>query len=311
MRGVAEVNRVRGSYQVTFHGRPPLRPVARPLLDFRERIDWLDAEGLRRQVVAPWIDLDGQGLPAGPGADWARCLNDSLAEAVSDSGGRLLANATVHLADPDAAAAELERAVGELGMAGCQLPSDVPGGDLADRRYDVLWQTAVRLGVPLLLHPAAVGPASGVTGIGDLAGVYGRPLDTTLSAARLVMSGLFDRHPGLRVVLAHGGGMLPYQAGRLDRKQAEGSMGRELSRLPSDYLRRFFYDSVLLRAEAIRFLVDFAGPGQVVLGSDYPFSKNAPPLRAPVSAAGFDEATSRLVIAGNADRVYWRQQATL
>lgn len=252
-------------YVVTFPGSSALRPVGGIMLDFEQRLDWLNGQGMEHQLLAPWLDVHGQSLPAGHGRDWVRLLNDGMAESVASSGGRLRAHATLHLADAEEAARELERSVRELGMTSCMLPTHFPQGELWEDRYDVLWEAAASLRAPVVLHPPTESPSACMFGgMPELKGLYGRPIDTTVTASQLIVTGVLDRFPDLQVVLVHGGGFLPYQAGRFDRDFAAGDGPR-----PSEHIRRFHYDTVLMSAPALRFLFDLVGTGQVVIGSDY------------------------------------------
>lgn len=290
-------------YVVRFPGEQPLRPVAGNMLRFEERLGWLDGQGMRQQLVAPWLDVHGQQLPAADGGTWVRELNDAMAEAVAPSGGRLLAHATLHLADAGTAARELERAVTGLGMTGCMLPTHFPGGELSDARYDAVWEAAQSLAVPVVLHPPTESPsACAFEGLSHLRGVYGRTLDTTLAATQLIVTGVLDRFPDLRLVLVHGGGFLPYQTGRLDREYVGGD-----APLPSELVRRFHYDTVAMSAPALRLLFDLVGAGQVMIGSDYaagPKERPGAGITKALEETGEDEATRRLVLRDTAEALF-------
>src|SRR6185436_20970277 len=95
-------------YLLTFPGAQTLRPIEGVMIDYVERLKWMDGQSMRQQLIAPWLDIHGQELPAADGQEWVRQLNDAMAEQVAGSGGRLSAYATLHLADPKAAAQELE-----------------------------------------------------------------------------------------------------------------------------------------------------------------------------------------------------------
>ena len=232
--GGVEVADVEGGYVLTFPGRESLRPAAGIMLDFTRRLGWLDSQGMEQQLIGPWLDVHGQELPTSDGAVWVRELNDAMAQTVSESGGRLRAHATLHLAEPRAAARELERCANALAMTGCMIPTDLPEGALHENRYDALWEAAQSLGVPLVLHPLMDGPAACMfRHLPRFKNLYGRTIDTTVAAAQLILAGVFDRYPDLRLVLVHGGGFLPYQSDRLDRE-----FGKE-GLLPSDHVKRF------------------------------------------------------------------------
>ncbi len=299
-----EFDRHDGGCTVTFAGHRALRPMPRRMLDFQKRLEWLDEQGMRRQIVAPWLDVQGQQLDTARGTAWVRELNDFMAEAVADSGGRLVGHATLYMGDPGAAARELERCHGDLGMHGCMIPAHPPGADIADRGYDVLWGAAESMGVPVVLHPVTDGPATQAPSMADFAGLYARLIDTTTAATRLILAGVLDRFPALRLVLVHGGGLLPYQTGRLDREQ-EGRPNRWGMNVPlSEYVRRCYFDTVLMSGPAIRLLLDLVGRDHVVIGSDYPFSVGAPPLTESVNQATGDLETRAAVVHANAVRLF-------
>jgi aminocarboxymuconate-semialdehyde decarboxylase len=251
-----------------------------PMADEARRTTWCAEQGLAGQVLSPWMDV--QPTPIMPAADarsLARRLNEQLAELAGSTGATAGALASVAAAhDPDQAADDLVDAV-RLGLCGLLLstnPSETY--DLTDRRYDALWAAAEELGVPIMLHPPTDGPSARLTGGGQFGNIYGRLIDTTLTAARLVISGIFDRHPGLELVLVHGGGFLPYQLGRLDGGHPLlGDSAPDLDRgRPSAYLDAFSYDTVALAPEAVRFLVELVGQERVLLGTDYPFTLGGP-----------------------------------
>jgi aminocarboxymuconate-semialdehyde decarboxylase len=284
--GGVQVDLVDNTYVLTFAGQRPLRPIGGRMLDFaNQRLEWLDAEQMERQLVGPWLDVHGQELSTTDGQEWVRRLNNSMAESVAPAAGRLAAYATVHLADPRVAAHELERAVRELGMIGCIIPTSSPTSHLDAPAFDALWETAQHLGVAVMLHPPTIGPASCVPGMDKFGGLYGRLIETTLAAARILLAGVLDRFPELRLILVHGGGFLPYQTGRLDN-----NFGSPAG-LPSDYVKRFYFDTVLLHSHAIAMLLDLVGAERLMIGSDYPFSVGAPPLTQALLETAADEAS--------------------
>jgi aminocarboxymuconate-semialdehyde decarboxylase len=299
--GGVDVAGADGGYVVTFPGRKPLRPAAGIMLDFTKRLGWLDSQGMQ-QLIGPWLDVHGQELPANDGQVWVRQLNDAMAETVSDSGRRLLAHATLHLADPQAAARELERCVKQLGMTGCMIPTDLPEGALHQNRYDALWEAAQSLGVPIVLHPLMDGPAACMFhDTPRFRNLYGRTIDTTIVATQLILAGVFDRYPKLRPVLVHGGGFLPYQSGRLDRE-----FGKD-GKLPSDDIKRFYYDTVFMSAPALQLLFGLVGTGQVMIGSDYaagPVERSVGKLTDALDATGIESGERRKVVRDTAEAIF-------
>lgn len=300
--GGVDVAAADGGYVLTFPGCAPLRPCAGIMLDFSKRLDWLDAQGMRQQLIGPWLDVHGQELPPADGQEWVRQLNNAMAETVSNSGRRLLAHATLHLAEPQAAARELERAVTRLGMTGCMMATDLPRGELHEDRFDALWEAAQSLDIPIVLHPMMDGPASCMfQKFPRFKNLYGRTIDTTIVAARLIIAGVFDRFPRLRLVLVHGGGFLPYQSGRLDRE-----FGKD-GKLPSDGIKRFYYDTVFMSTPALQLLFSMVGTGQVMIGSDYaagPVERPGPTLTAALDATGIKAAARKKVVRETAESIF-------
>jgi aminocarboxymuconate-semialdehyde decarboxylase len=292
-----------GGYVLTFPGCKPLRPATGIMLDFTQRLSWLDQQGMTQQLIGPWLDVHGQELPPSEGQAWVRVLNDAMAETLTQSGGRLAAHATLHLADPQAAAKELERCVFTLGMTGAMIATNLPTGELHEGRFDALWEAAQSLAVPVILHPLMDGPAACMfEQLPRFKNLYGRLIDTTVTATQLILGGVFDRYPKLRLVLVHGGGFLPYQTGRLDREFA--AQGR---RLPSDYVKSLYYDTAIMSAPALRMLLDLVGTGQVMIGSDYaagPVERPGPKLTDALDAVGLDAASRRRVLRDTAESLF-------
>ena len=305
-----QVERNGDSYVLTFPGKKPLRPVGGIMLEFNERLDWLDQQDLAQQMVAPWLDIAGQDLPASAGDGWVRLLNDSLAEAVAETGGRLLPHATLHLEDPEIAARELARAASELNMTGAMIPSQLDNGRLAEPRFDALWEAAESLQIPIVIHPPTHAPSNCLFDDFPEATFIGRGIDTTLTGIQLIVTGVFDRFPDLRLVLVHGGGFLPYQTGRFDAEALRGGKSTEesgLKRPPSEYVRTFYYDTTLMSAPALRFLFDLVGAGQVMIGSDYaarPVEHGVDRLIGAIEDTGAGDEVIRQVLRENAARLF-------
>lgn len=203
-----------------------------------------------------------------------RFINDAGAELARRGGGRLHALATVPLNDPRAAAEELRRARTELGVVGVEIGTSVGDVMLDDPSLEPFFAAAEGLGTPILVHPytnmiAAPGPA--LAGY-HLANVIGNPVETFVAAARLIVGGVFDRHPDLRVQLVHAGGAFPYQLFRLDHAwEVRGETRSRAQQRPSEYLRNFLFDTVTFDPRALAFLIELAGPDRVLFGSDLPF----------------------------------------
>lgn len=199
----------------------------------------------------------------------ARTVNDSLAE-IAATRDRFTALATLPLNDPTASVTEWERATGELGLPGTMLYSNVNGVALWDERYWPLWERASDANAVMYIHPTY---PLGVEAMVDywLMPLVGFLMDTTLAAAGIVYSGVVERFSGIRWVLGHLGGAVPYLAERFDRGyEAFADCRANITKPPSEYLRGFYYDTVNFDLGALAFALDFAGPDRVIAGSDYP-----------------------------------------
>jgi aminocarboxymuconate-semialdehyde decarboxylase len=145
------------------------------------------------------------------------------------------------------------------------------GRPLGDPAFDPIWKAAAELGVPIVLHPFLL-EAVERFGRHYLHNLVGYPFETTLAAASLIFGGTLDRFPTLDVVLVHGGGFLPYHIGRFDRGHVTRAEARaDGAALPSAYLRRFHYDTLVQFPQALAYLVKVVGEDRVLLGSDHPF----------------------------------------
>lgn len=236
-------------------------------IDFRE--DALRKEGIDMQILTfttPGTQIETPERSV----ELARIVNNSFAKIKKDHISRFTALATLPMNDVDASINELERAFGELGFKGVMLYSNINGIALSDQRFWPLYRKANDLNAVFYIHPNF---PVGVEAMTDywLMPLVGFTFDTTLAAAKLVFSGVVERFPNIRWVLAHLGGAIPYLAERLDRGYFAFKECREqISQPPSEYLRKFYYDSVNFDVRALQLGVDFAGADHILAGSDYP-----------------------------------------
>lgn len=231
----------------------------------------MDGRGLDLSVMSISPTLFFYWIGASDAASFARYANDALADVVRRAEGRLTGVATLPMQDPDAAAVELRRAVEELSLRGAHIGTSVEGAYLDEPRFAPVFEAADALGVPLILHPYYVGPRPGLEPF-YLTNLFGNPLDTALCASRLIFSGVFEAHPNLELILVHAGGFLPYQIGRLDHGwSVRPEPKAQLERKPSEYLDRFFYDTISHHDSALAWLVELVGDERVLLGTDLPY----------------------------------------
>jgi aminocarboxymuconate-semialdehyde decarboxylase len=269
--GGISVERTEGKCLITLPNGQRLRPLPTGMSDGPGRGQWMKQQSVADQLVAPWMDVQGNGFERDNGVAWSSALNDAMAEGLGSIEERAHLLATVYPADPDAAIREMLRARDELGAVGVMLATHFPQGSAADAALEPFWTAAAEQQIPIVLHPPIAGPASAIEGDKDFRSLYGRTLETSLVATRMIIDGLFDRLPDLRIILVHGGGFLPYQAGRLDQQVSDGKIASQTSEVPSSYLEKFYYDTAMLDPAVVKFLTERV-PDRVVVGTDYPFT---------------------------------------
>ncbi len=277
-------------------------PIGPDLVDLELRIARLDRRGVDVQLLAPFMDVLGYQLPGAAGADWSRLVNDELAAEAARRPDRLRAVGTLPLQAPELAVAEADRVVRDLGMAGIQVGSRVGETELDDPALEPVWATLAELGTVVVLHPLGKLCTPGMAEHG-LAHLVGRPTETTTAVSRMLLSGVLTRHPGLRIVVVHGGGFLPLQVGRVAKAVAADAARRE--RFWADY-GQLWFDTVVNDPRALAGLVAMVGPDRVVLGTDDPFALGDDDPVATVTAAGLGAADRAALLGGNAARLLAR-----
>jgi aminocarboxymuconate-semialdehyde decarboxylase len=271
--------------------------------DLERRLSDMAASQVDMQVlsVCPQTFLYAQ--PPELTAAFARIQNEELARVVKAHPDRFLAIATVPMQAPKLAADELRHAMRTLGLRGMQIGSNVAGKNLDDPELEPVWATAAELGAFILLHPINV---AGMDRLGSyyLNNLIGNPLDTTIAAACLVFSGVLERHPSLKICLAHGGGFVPYQAGRfLHGWHVRAEPKRKLPKPPTDSLARFYFDTIVHSQEVLEFLVSHVGADRVLLGSDYPFDMGAREGVQQIRGSSMASADQSTILGGLARRL--------
>ena len=270
-------------------------------IDFRERV--LAEHGVDTQVITLTTPGTHVESPA-TAARFAALVNDAFASVVQTKSGRFAALATLPLNDPGASVKELERACRELGFRGAMLFSNVNGIAVSDQRFWPMYEAANDLGAVLYIHPTS---PVGVEAMTDfwLMPLVGFLMDTTLAAAKLVFSGVPERFPRIRWALCHLGGAIPYLAARLDRGfEAFSECRANISRRPSDYLRRFYYDTVNFDRQAIALAIAFAGTDHILAGSDYPHQIGSiPKMLEAIRSLDIPEQDKAAILGGNAARL--------
>jgi aminocarboxymuconate-semialdehyde decarboxylase len=290
-------------------GADRVGPAGAGITDVAGRLRWMDEHAIAEQWVSPWIDLfTWHRFPPEEGRRWAAAVNETLADAVKGSSGRLRLVPAVDLSAGPAAAADDVTALAERFGSPAVMLSTHPAGvsSAADESLEPLWARLADAGLPVLLHPPVNGPSSAFLPP-VLQNVAGRPIETSSAVLQLMAGGILHRLPGLRVIVVHGGGFLPYQASRLDGLVRAGLLARtRRTDAPSSLLRRLFYDTVTLDPLSVEFLVRRVGASQVLLGSDRPFPITDPDPVGTIRAADLSPADRQEICCGNARALAWR-----
>jgi hypothetical protein len=286
-------------------------PLAANLLDLGERrLAAMDAAGIDLQVIShttPGV----QHLDAETAVPLAREANDALARAIAEHPDRFAGFATLPTSVPEAAADELERGVTELGFKGAMINGHTNGRFLDDRAFDVLLARAARLGVPLYLHPAEPVPAvrdAYYQGFDPAvswflsAAAFGWHAETGVHVLRMVLGGVFDRHPELSLVIGHMGEMLPFMLQRVDDNLPPKVTG--LDRLPSEYVLSNVHitSSGLFSIPPLQCALMVFGIERVLFSVDWPYATNEDGRRL-LDTAPLSPGDMELFAHGNAERV--------
>jgi aminocarboxymuconate-semialdehyde decarboxylase len=260
--------------------------------------------GIERVLLCPWVPLLFYGVQADEALRRCRLQNEGLARLRRERPDRVSVLGAVPLQDPELAAAELEELMRSGAFAGVEVAASVEGTYLGDVRFEPFWAAAERTGALVFVHPTTRGFAAPVFGEHYLWNLVGNPMETTITAAHMVLAGVLERHPALKVLLAHAGGAIVSLRGRLRHgAQTIAAAGDALSQ-PADVLvGRFLFDTVTHDPALLRALVDAVGAERVLLGSDYPFDMADPHPVQTVRAAGLGQEAQDALLFGNAERV--------
>lgn len=273
--------------------------IAPKLATAEAKIADMDRLGVDMQLLSPapaqyyyWAEPDAARQAA-------RMINDKIAATVAAHPDRFAGLGTIPMQDPQMAVAELRRCMGELGLKGVEISTSVSGAELSEERFRPFFAAAEELSAFVFMHPMGFSHGERLNQH-YFNNVIGNPLDTTVAVSHLIFGGVLDDHPGLRICLAHGGAYLASYSGRMDHAYRTRSDCQCCKRLPSSYLKDFWYDTVVFDPDQLRALVARYGADRVLMGSDYPFDMGEPDPVGFVRSAGLGEATENLILGGNA-----------
>ncbi len=268
-------------------------------------LEQLRAVGVDGAVLSPWVSmLPYHERDLGLAREVCEVWNHGLSKICANHPGRLWAFGAIPLWDPTTAGRMLAELRRYPGLVGVEVTASVQGRLVGDDSFLPFWEAVHALDLAVFVHPDA--RSLGLAALSDfyLWNTVGNPLETTVAAAHMVMSGVLERFPGLRVVLAHGGGALPVLKGRMRHAQAVRPEAR--TRLKEDVaksVRRFLYDTVTHDPARLRYLVEEVGPDRVLLGSDFPFDMGLSQPVEFVKSAKLDAQVEARVLRHNAVQV--------
>ena len=290
----------RGREIVSRDGKPYLTQLKAEFSDLDLRLSIMDSQGVDIQALSPASTYFFYWMAAEESLEYAQWLNDRLAEAVAKHPKRLVALGSVPMQDSAKAVGELERAMGKLGLRGVEIASNINGRYFDDPAFNPFWEAAQALDALIFVHPNQVVGADRMKEF-NLANLIGNPTDTSLAIAKLIFSGVLERYPRLKFLLAHAGGFLPYTWGRLDRGyRIQDSETAKISKPPGEYLKLLNFDTITHSTMALEYLVANFGADHVVLGSDYPYDMGDPEPVASLGAARIDRAGLEQIASANA-----------
>lgn len=288
-----------GRFRFAFMGGAPTRPLLPKLIDLEQRRTWMRDQGIDHQVYGGWLDMFGYELPADEGEAWNRFLTGHLA-AAADAAPEFSALASVPLQDGARAAAVLNDAM-DQGLAGAMIGTQPfgSGGNLDDPQLDPFWQAASRREAVIYLHPLFGCPDDRLNDYG-LQNAVGRGVDTTIALSRLICSGHLTRYPGMKLVVSHGGGAIPFMLGRLGRNAQIGDGLAD----PYAEFQQLYFDTVVFDPGALHFLIEASDVGKLMLGSDYPFPIGDHAPLGVIERSNLNEVDTQAVLGGTAARLF-------
>ncbi|MDQ0597179.1 aminocarboxymuconate-semialdehyde decarboxylase [Streptomyces canus] len=278
---------------------PMVRSIVPKATDVSLRLAAMDAQGVDIQLVSPspshyhyWADEE-------TAEKVYRLANEATAAHCAQGPDRLRGLGIVPLQHPEQAVRALSHAL-DQGLSGVEISSHAPGRELSDPAYEPLWALAETTGAILFLHPFGCTLDERLDRW-YLSNVVGQPTENAVALSHLIFSGVLDRHPGLKIVAAHGGGYLPTHIGRSDHAwSARSDASAGCAHPPSSYLGRIWFDSLVHDPHVLRELVRAAGADRVLLGSDFPFDMGTEDPVGALRAARLSYPDFHAVRGGNA-----------
>ena len=275
--------------------------IAAKHLDPKSRFPDLDRMGIDIQLISYNFPTDCYWMDGETGLQAARILNDTVAEFCAQAPDRYYPIGAVPMQDPPRAIAEMERVKRE-GFRAILISSVVRDKELGDPMLDPFWAAAEKLGMPIFVHPQGFSHPDRLAKYFEWNSVA-QPLEEALAMQSLIYEGVMDRFPKLKLCIHHGGGYLVFYAGRADRAYLTRPEVSHLKRSPSEYMRKFWYDTVIFNRDMLEFLARKVGVDKVMMGTDYPVFMGEDDPVGFVNGARLSREDKRKILSDNAAKL--------
>ena len=293
-----------GNTRTADHQRKLRAQLDRKLTSIEQRLKDMDRMGIDVQAISTSPLQYYYGVDADLGRQTSRTINERLAEIAASHPERFVALGTAPMQDPGLAVKELEHCMRKLGFRGMEIGTNVAGVEIADPRYERFWSKAEALGAVVFLHPIGYTDTTRLTQH-FLTNIIGNPLDTTVALAHIVFGGVLERYPRLKIVAAHGGGYMGHYPARMDHGyKVRPECHDHISRPPSYYMKKIYYDTMVFGEEQLEHLVNLWGADRVVIGTDYPYDMGYyKPVDFVEGTRSLSHAEKDAIIGGNAAKL--------
>jgi len=280
----------------------PFRTLGANCWDVTRRLEEMDAEGVRQQVLSPMPELLSYWFDLDDALAFGRHVNGTIASMVAAGGGRFHGLGMVPLQDPERAAREGRSLRHEFGMVGVEIGSNINGVSLGDQCFDSFYAALQEEDMCLFVH--ALHPVKArLSGPALMEALVAFPNETALAITSLIVSGVQARFPRLRIAFSHGGGSFPMILPRLQHGWSTSEQLQEaIPRSPEEQARAFWYDTLVYSEPALAYLIQAFGLSQLVVGTDYPFAIREPFPARRIDGLGLGAPEREALLSGNARR---------
>ena len=277
------------------------KSLAAILNDPQAKIDDMDAQGIDMAVLTPAPPRGIYRETEDKAAAIANAVNDFAAGVAAQFPDRLVTFGIIPMQHAAASVAVMQRGVKELGLKGFRIATNIAGLELDNPGFEDIYAAAEELDAMIYTHPQGFTQPDRLADF-NMANVVGNPLDSTLSVSHLIFGGVLERHPRLKVFISHGGGYFPFYVGRFDHAfEARAECRTHISKPPSEYMKRLYFDTVVFKPEMIAYLAQSVGVEKIMMGTDRPYDMGeSEPLALVDAVPGLSDADRAAIKGGNA-----------